>query len=531
MTFLVPVPRRVSRPLSLFVVVLWIFTMAGVARSAWRQGNSSLASDLSRYGRNAQWKGVYYRGEKIGFFVGQSKPLEDGFELEEEGQLRLLLMGSSSVAKLRTRARVDRDFNLKSFSFALDPGTGPISVDGRLDGRTLHLDIGSASGRRSETRELGELPALSLNLPRRLAAAGLKPGTRLTVTTFDPATLSNAPMTIDVQKREVLWSQGRPIPTTRIEMQFSGVTSRSWVTEVGEVVREESPMGLVVVRETRERAVAMAVPGDVQDMLQGASITPSGQRIDDPSLLVRLDLRVEGPALDGAELQGAGQSVAGQNVTLVRADTLAPTATGEALQRYLQPEALIESDAPEIVAEAQRVLAKLSTPRERAERLVRHVNLLIEKKPTVSLPSAREVLRTRVGDCNEHTALLVALARAAGLPARVAVGLVYLHGAFYYHAWAEIYLAQSGGRGQWLPVDPTLNQFPADVTHLRLARGGLDRQTAILPMLGRTKIHVLSLETRADAPPLVVGEARPGTSTFVLPRREEGSTCWSAPRR
>src|SRR5204863_7954581 len=32
----------------------------------------------------------------------------------------------------------------------------------------------------------------------------------------------------------------------------------------------------------------------------------------------------------------------------------------------------------------------------------------------------------------------VALARAAGLPARTAAGLVPVHGRFYYHAWAEV---------------------------------------------------------------------------------------------
>ena len=34
-------------------------------------------------------------------------------------------------------------------------------------------------------------------------------------------------------------------------------------------------------------------------------------------------------------------------------------------------------------------------------------------------------------------------------------------------------------------LDPTFNQFPADPTHVRLARGGLDKQTAILPLIGR----------------------------------------------
>ena len=44
----------------------------------------------------------------------------------------------------------------------------------------------------------------------------------------------------------------------------------------------------------------------------------------------------------------------------------------------------------------------------------------------MSLPSALEVLKTRVGDCNEHTTLYVAMARSLGIPARIAVGLVYL---------------------------------------------------------------------------------------------------------
>ena len=108
--------------------------------------------------------------------------------------------------------------------------------------------------------------------------------------------------------------------------------------------------------------------------------------------------------------------------------------------RYLAPEPFIESDAPEIVAEAEAAVRGVTGTRARAERLTRYVNALLEKKPTVSLPSAREVLRTKVGDCNEHTALYVAMARALGIPARIAVGLVYVHGAFYYHAWPEVYL-------------------------------------------------------------------------------------------
>lgn len=531
MRVLRPVPRVIARPFSVLIVLAWAATMATVARGAWRSAGTPLATDLARYGQSATWKGVYYRGEKIGFLVGESRPEGDGFELREEGQLRLLLMGSSSVARLSTAAHVDREFNLRSFEFALDPGSGPVRVQGQVDGTRLRLVITSPAGTREETRELREPPALSLNLSRRLAAQGLTVGKRLSFAAFDPATLTNETMQLEVQEREVVWAAGRPVPAFRIETRFAGISSRSWVTDVGEVVREESPMGLIVVRETAARATALAVPGSVQqDLLQTAAVEATGRRIDDPAQLARLEVRLEGAPLEGPDVQGAGQRVQGDVIEVRRADTLAPQAPEADLAQYLRPEALIESDAPEIVEEARRAVGGARTPREQAERLLQHVYALIDKKPTLSLPSAREVLRTRVGDCNEHTALYVALARARGLPARVAVGLVYVHGAFYYHAWPEVFLAEPDGRGVWTPVDPTLGQFPADPSHLRLARGGLERQSAILPQLGRARVRVLALETRADAPRVVVGEARPDVPTFVVPRRSGGrGSCWSAP--
>jgi hypothetical protein len=149
----------------------------------------------------------------------------------------------------------------------------------------------------------------------------------------------------------------------------------------------------------------------------------------------------------------------------------------------------------------------------------------------VSLPSAREVLRTRVGDCNEHTALYVAMARALGIPARIAVGLTFVRGAFYYHAWPEVYLSETAARGLWLPVDPTLNQFPADATHLRLARGGLDKQSAILPLIGRLRIAVLDLELAAGVaqPPAARRPAELEPLLIPLPQPQETpGSCWQA---
>ena len=528
-----PLPSWLTRPLSLLLVIAWIVQMGVLVRAAYFGTPVALAADLARYGSAAQWRGIYYRGDKIGFSVGQTVPNDDGYELQEDGRLQMTLLGSTSSVRLRSVARVDRAFALRGFSFSLDPGSGPTQVEGTVEGLRLHLAVITSSGRREETRTLAEPPALSLSLPRRLAASGLEPGKTLQVSVFDPATLRNAPLTLLVQAREIVRVANRPVPAFRVESRFAGVVTKSWITDVGEVVREESPMGLIVVRETAEQAQAIAVPGAIQtEMLEAAALVPDPPRhIDEPTAVERLRLRLSGVTdFPAADLQGAGQAVTGDVFEVRDPRSLEPGPHDPESLRFLSAEPFLESDAPEIVAEALRAVTDAKTPRLRAERLVRHVHAILEKKPTLSLPSALEVLKTRVGDCNEHTALYVAMARSLGLPARMAVGLVYLRGAFYYHAWPEVYVAEPDGRGLWLPVDPTLNQFPADATHVRLARGGLDRQAAILGLVGRAKIRLLEVDVRPGSTPILVGreasDLRP--LDVALPRRG-GRGCWARP--
>jgi transglutaminase-like putative cysteine protease len=536
-----PLPRAITRSVSILILVAWAATMAALIHRSYLQASAAnLATDLARYGTDAQWRGVYYRGEKIGFTVAQTVAADDGFELHEDGRLQMSLLGAVSVATLHTTARVDRDFTLRSFEFALDPGTGAVEVRGDVDGRRLKLSITSAGATRTEERELPEPPVLSLSLPRRLASGGLTPGARHQVTIFDPATLRNAPMTVTVGARELVRLgdlRTVPLPAFKVEMEFAGLRTRAWVTDTGEVVREESPLGFMTVRETPEQARRLAVPGRVQtDLLEASAVVPVGkQRIDEPRDVRRLRVRLEGADLSSDDVQGAGQRVQGDVVEIVDARTLSPGAIDPDARRFLDPEPFIESDAPEIRKEVDAALGSAgtaATPRAKAERLTRYVNALLEKKPTISLPSARDVLRTKVGDCNEHTALFVAMARAAGIPARIAVGLAFARGAFYYHAWPEVFLDEGGGRGLWLPVDPTFNQFPADATHLRLARGGLDKQAAIVPLIGRLKMTIVDLELAPGSTPILIG--RPAGDLAPLPisvpRRDAGGCWYAVPR-
>jgi transglutaminase-like putative cysteine protease len=63
-------------------------------------------------------------------------------------------------------------------------------------------------------------------------------------------------------------------------------------------------------------------------------------------------------------------------------------------------------------------------------------------------------------------------------------GVAHLNGAFYYHAWVEYW------HDGWQSVDPTWGQLPADLGHIRLAAGGLERQTALFEAFGRLTVEL-----------------------------------------
>ncbi|MDQ3068153.1 MAG: hypothetical protein M3R55_00300 [Acidobacteriota bacterium] len=322
MTLLRPLPRRLTRLLSVLTLAAWaVVTGPLIQRSYISASAANLATDLARYGSEAQWRGIYYRGEKIGFSVGQVVPTATGFELQEDSRMQMSLLASDTTARLRTSARVDRAFTLQSFEFELDPGTGPTRVSGTVDGLRLTLTVATSGGSRSETRTLSEAPSIALNLGQRLAAAGLVAGARHEVQVFDPATLSNAPMTILIGERELIRQAGLPLPAFKVRMQFAGLESTSWITDTGEVVREESALGLLVVKESAEAAQRMAVSQGMRaDMMQAAAIVPVMRyRIDDPRSVRRLVLRLSGADVPRGDLDGAGQTADGDRIVIVDA--------------------------------------------------------------------------------------------------------------------------------------------------------------------------------------------------------------------
>ncbi len=147
-----------------------------------------------------------------------------------------------------------------------------------------------------------------------------------------------------------------------------------------------------------------------------------------------------------------------------------------------------------------KITGSLEDPWEKALAIGRWVNSEIGKSMRECF-SALQVLQTGEGECQSHSLLTVSLCRAAGLPARFVYGVVYLpdRGAYGFHTWVQVHV------GDWVPIDPTLGNFPAGVDHLTLAVGGYQDQFRLFPYImgqggWRIKMQENSPESSVQSP-------------------------------
>jgi transglutaminase-like putative cysteine protease len=267
------------------------------------------------------------------------------------------------------------------------------------------------------------------------------------------------------------------------------VKTHAWIDGDGNVVREEALLGFTLEREPREVALAGATDAAPLDLVAATGIPLDGT-IDDPRAASRLTLRVRGKAAAAIPNDPPRQRRDGDLLAITREPLPADAARVgdvpadlDAATRAAGP--FIESDDPGIRQAATDAVGDAADARTAAARLVGWVHDQVEKAPSVTVPSAREVLASRRGDCNEHAVLLAALARAAGIPARIIAGAVYANDGFYYHAWNELWL------GAWVSADAVFDQLPADATHVKLIEGGLEQQMALMGIIGQLAFAVV----------------------------------------
>jgi hypothetical protein len=310
---------------------------------------------------------------------------------------------------------------------------------------------------------------------------------------------------------------GEPRELLRVEWLTSfanGVKLNStvWVDQEGHWQKQRNnDLGLETFRVTKEEALAAAPAGGPNLLFD--TLIKIERPIANPSAARAIRYRIWLPSGNPAELFVSSplQTLQSVNSRTAEITLRAPDATRSeggalAVDRPTEADrtasAIIQSEHPTVVAMAGNVAGDASDPEKLATALARHVHVVMTPPGarvdyTQAFATAAEVARDLKGDCSEHAVLLTALSRARNIPARVAIGLVYVPAsrAFGYHMWTECWIGD-----RWLPLDATLGGM-AGATHLKIAATSLSAGLAdasfvpVARLLGaKPRIEVLAVE-------------------------------------
>ena len=505
------------------VLVAWAAGMALFVRREQRNAPAQrLAEAALRVSPGASYYRVEKDGRQIGFASSTIDTTRGGLAITDYLSADLPVGGSEHRATATSDVRLSRTLALTDFRLSFEADGSPIAVSGQALGDSALQVVISHDETAADTQRVHLTGPVVLPTIVPIAFAlgeAPKVGRVYTLSSLDPVSLSPKPLTIRVEaessftvpdsarfddtRRRWLVARRDSVHAWRISTDGPSAV-RAWIDEQGRIVEMQHALGFSMRRTAYEIAFenwrlegglrARAVAAD-RDVLETTAIGASASL--DRKRPTRLRVRLRGPKLDGFALDGGRQVLRGDTLLIAQEDATRgagaftmpmPLANRMSFRHELSPEPLVQSGDARIVQLARRIRGDTRDPMVAARRINQWVFDSLKKTVAITIPSAIQVLDARSGDCNEHTQLFIALARAAGIPARSAAGLAHVGNKFYYHAWPEVFV------GKWIAVDPTFGQFPADAAHLRFVYGGLARQAELLRLMGTLKIDVLSSE-------------------------------------
>ena len=459
--------------------------------------NSNVIAEESVSIQNSseEWLGIFLQGQRIGYSFTKISRTDTGLIVENRSQMTLIMMNTQRTLSTHVFVHTDKDYTLKNFILEIKTPGHPTKIEGKIEGTNLELTSYSQGTHHTQTITLKEKPYFPDAIEEVIKKKKMKPGDEITIPYFDPTTQSTASARIKVFDKEKVKVLDKEVVGTRIEIDYMGINSILWLDNDYKLIKESSPaMGMEMIPLSREQALAEIEPVDAFDLLSFFSVKID-KPIPDPNKLSYLKIELSNITIEGLDLTDDYQKLIEKEPIIIESykailaelpDLSAPISEHK---KFLESSVYIQCKNSEIIAKAHEIVGNEKNAKKVVAKLVEGVHKFVKKNPTASLPSAIDVLRTKEGDCNEHSILFTALARAKGIPTKIYVGLVNLHGfAFYYHAWCAVWL------GKWVPVDPTLNQFPADVGHLKLKEGEISEQAQVLKVVGKLNINVLNYQ-------------------------------------
>jgi transglutaminase/protease-like cytokinesis protein 3 len=390
--------------------------------------------------------------------------------------------------------------------------SGKVNPDGTVD---ITTDTGSLQQKKQMKWPQGAVMAEGLLLMQK--EKGLKPGTEYKAKVFSPAMLNALETKITVGEKKKIDLLGRAVNLAEVISKTSvlmagEIVSTSYVDDDFNALKTLTPMlGMQLEMISCPKEFALSENSQI-DIFSKAFIK-SPEPIKNINSVKRIRYYLK-PAKEGAEFtipSNDNQTVevqpdGGVIVTVtpiknIKTAQFGYYGTDQDVRDSLKPSRFVQSDDPNIAAEAKKIVKKIKNAAHAAKEIERFVAVHIENKSlSIGYATASEVFQSREGDCTEFAVLTAAMCRAVGIPARVVVGVAYvdefmeLEDVFGGHAWTEVYL-----NGKWVGLDSAFRASGRggfDAGHIALAMGSGDLEDffGVLFNLGQFKIEKIEIE-------------------------------------
>jgi hypothetical protein len=452
-------------------------------------------------GESIEWMGTYYKGKKLGFSYAKLNVTEQAVTVDSKVFFRLKSGGVDQSTTFNQLTHLTPDLRLKEFSLVQEIMGQRQKIDARIENEKLVYRVVGLGFDKTKSMSFPPHVAPSSTFLLNIVRDGLHVGKKGKFPLFMESFQMVVDMEYKILRKEPVKYAGSTVDTFVIYHQVAGMESTLWVTAEGTVMKEMTSQGFESRREPE--AVARDLGDEVMSVsnLITFSLVKPGRDIVGPGKKRQMKMRlskVRSPDLipedHRQKVLQSKKSADGtySSVLLVNSEpkhvarpTVRPVSTFNPPE-FLEDTAEVQSKHPQI-----RNLSKvLVGDTKDAWKAAQEINLWVFtnlKKELVDSVSALNALRERKGECQSHTYLFTAIARAAGIPTKIVNGLVYSpqFKGFLYHAWPEVYV------GEWRALDPTFGQDTVDATHIKLSEGEKDSQLKLMEFVGKVQIELL----------------------------------------
>ncbi|MGB5745624.1 MAG: hypothetical protein WBM69_01500, partial [Desulfobacterales bacterium] len=267
------------------------------------------------------WMNIFQGSRKIGFSHTRLSAENDGYHLQETVRMRINTMGMVQDIELQTRGRLKEDYSLADFDFNINSGRFSFHVDGSLSGDVLTINSASTgSNRRMEIR-LENKPYLLAGITSAMAAIELKTGDKYAFDIFDPATMGQTPVIVDIIGQEDISIAGSQKTATKVALNFKGTSQTAWIDESGDVLQEKGLLGIRLEKTTRQNALGGLGRQASADLTEMASVA-SNVVLENPDHLETLKFEITGISDKRVRLDG-GRQIFKKNVLTINRESIA----------------------------------------------------------------------------------------------------------------------------------------------------------------------------------------------------------------